>query len=380
MAIYARKKRADILREALWRLQQQTPITATSPGSVARAFTESISEQIGDAYDALEFNLAQSVISTATGRALDSLGELYGVRRRTLSDLASVDARVGAFYFYIDSAIGTRITIPAGTQVYTGIDSFIGRQLAYSTTDAVYIEPGRTRVYATIKPEFGANAFSAAPNTLNVHNFTSPAGVPVKCTNPKAIAPQPGYETDENFRVRIIKAIRVASSGTAEAIRFAGLNVNGVRDIKIRQAPYGMGTFEVLVIPEDPNLSLGVYQNVQAVIETVRPAGIRMITKAPKNVLIDFSAAIVLGNGFVDDNITDMVTVSVMRYLNSLLPGDVLVYNKLIQAVMDTSNAIRDVRISKYAPFGVETVRRNYTPKEDEQIVPGRIEITTASV
>lgn len=380
MAIYARKRRADVLREALWRLQQQTPVTATSPGSIARAFTEAMSEQIGDAYDALEFNLAQSVISTASGRALDSLGELYQTRRRTLSDLASVDSSIGAFYFYLDSAIGDDVTIPAGTRVYTGIDSFIGRQLSYSTVDSVTILAGRTRVFATIRPDFADAVYSAAANTLTVHNFTSPIGAIVKCSNPKPIAPQPGFETDENYRVRIIKSIRVTASGTADAIRFAGLNVNGVRDIKYRQAPYGMGTFEVLIIPEDPSLSAAVYNNAIAAMNIVRPGGIRMVTKQPKLTLLDFSASIVLGNVFVDDNITDQVNVAVMRYLNSLLPGDVLVYNKLVQAVMDTSNAIRDLRVTRYAPKGAETVRRNYTPAEDEQIVPGRIEITIASV
>lgn len=380
MAIYARKSRADILREALWRLQEQTPVTATSPGSVARAFTEAITEQIGDNYDALEFNLAQSVISTASGRALDALGELYNVQRRTLSDIASIDSKVGAFYFYIDTPQGTPITIPAGTKVYTGIDSFIGRQLSYTTTDEAVIAAGRVKVYATIRANFNDASYAAAANTLTVHNFTSPPGVTIKCTNPKPISAQQGYEIDDNYRNRIIKAVRVAASGTAEACRYAGLNVNGVRDIKIRQAPYGMGTFEVLIIAEDPRLSVSVFQNVKATLDTVRPVGVRMITKQPKTVLLDFSASIVLGNVFVDDNITDMVSVAVMRYLNSLLPGDVLVYNRLIQAIMDTSNAIRDVRITRYAPFGVETVRRNYTPKDDEQIIPGRIDISIASV
>lgn len=379
MAIYARKRRAEILREALWRLEKDTPITATSPGSVARAFTEAISEQLGDMYDALEYNLAQSVISTAAGRSLDLLGELYGLRRRTLSDMAAVDARLGAFYFYIDTPYGSDIVIPSGTRVYTGIDSFIGRQLAFETTAEATIQAGRLKVFASIRPSFSDGMFSAAANTLTTHNFTSPPSTTVKCINPKAIAPQPGYESDQNFRVRIVKAIRVASSGTADAVRFAALNVNGVRDVKIRQAPYGMGTFEALIIAENPSAAVGVYAAARASMDLVRPVGVRMLVKEPSTILLDISASIVLGSSSVEDNITDMVRVSVMRYINSLLPGDTLVYNRLIQAIMDTSSSIQDVRISRFAPRGIETIRRNYVVQDDEQVIPGNITIQIAS-
>jgi uncharacterized phage protein gp47/JayE len=379
MAIYARKRRAEILREALWRLEKDTPITSTSPGSVARAFTEAISEQLGDMYDALEYNLAQSVISTATGRSLDLLGELYGIRRRTLSDMAAVNAQLGAFYFYIDTPYGSDIVIPSGTRVYTGIDSFIGRQLAFDTTAEAIIQAGRTKVFASIRPSFSDGMFSAAANTLTTHNFTSPPGTTVNCTNPKAIAPQPGYESDQNFRVRLVKAIRVASSGTSDAVRFAALNVNGVRDVKIRQAPYGMGTFEALVIAENPTSSVGVYASAKVAMDQVRPVGVRMIVKEPSTILVDISVSIVLGSSVVEDNLADMVRVSVMRYINSLLPGDTLVYNRLIQAIMDTSSAIQDVRINRFAPRGVETIRRNYVVKDDEQVIPGSITIQIAS-
>lgn len=379
MAIYARKQRADILREALYRLEKQTPITAVSPGSVARTFTESITEQLGDMYDALEYNLAQSVLSTASGRSLDLLGELYGVKRRTLSDLAATDAQVGAFYFYLDSPTVGNVVIPAGTRVYTGIDSFIGRQLAYETVQEVTILTGRTRVWASIKPSYSNATFSAAPGTLLTHNYVAPAGVTVKCTNPKAIAPQLGYETDDNLRIRIVKAIRVASSGTAEAVRFAGLNINGVRDIRIRQAPYGMGTFEALIVAENPSDAASVYDACKVAMNRVRPVGVRMLTREPSLVSLDLGVSIVLGSSFVENNILDMVRVSILRYLNSLLPGDSVVYNKLIQAVIDTSSGIKDVRVTTYAPRGVESVRRNYAVKEYEQIVPGRIEVQSAS-
>ncbi len=379
MAIYAKKTRAEILQEALYRLQSQTPITAISPGSIARAFTESITEQLGDMYDALEYNLAQSVLSTATGRSLDLLGQLYNVKRRTLSDLAATDAKVGAFYFALQSVHNEDVTIPGGTKVFTGVDSFIGRQLSFETSTDVTIPAGRTRVWASIRPSYNDSSFSAAPNTLLFHNFIAPPGVTVTCTNPKPIAPQMGYETDDNFRLRITKAVRVASSGTVEAVRFAGLNVNGIRDITIRQAPYGMGTFEVIIVAENPSDTAAVFAAARAAMDGVRPVGVRMISKQPNYVSFDFGVSLVLGSSFVEPNILDMVRIAVLRYVNSLLPGKELVYNRLIQVVMDVSPAIKDVRVTRFAPRGIEAVRRNLTVKTDEQIIPGGITVQTAS-
>src|SRR5688572_5751873 len=117
MAVFIKKQKSDILREALRKLETQTPISATSPGSIARAFTEAITTEISDYYDALDFQVSQSVISTASGRALDLMGELYNIKRRTVAEIVTIDKKVGAFYFYIDTPIGSDITIPSGTEV-----------------------------------------------------------------------------------------------------------------------------------------------------------------------------------------------------------------------------------------------------------------------
>jgi hypothetical protein len=140
-----------------------------------------------------------------------------------------------------------------------------------------------------------------------------------------------------------------------------------------------MGTFEALVIAENPTSSVGVYASAKVAMDQVRPVGVRMIVKEPSTILVDISVSIVLGSSVVEDNLADMVRVSVMRYINSLLPGDTLVYNRLIQAIMDTSSAIQDVRINRFAPRGVETIRRNYVVKDDEQVIPGSITIQIAS-
>lgn len=377
MAIYLRKTKAEILREALRKLEKTTPISATSPGSVARAFTEAITNEISDYYDALDFQVAQSVISSAAGRALDLIGELYSVKRRTISQIIAIDRKVGAFYFYIDSATILDVIIPIGTEIYTASDSFVGRQLRYKTTNATTISVGQTRSFASIVPDFSDAIFTAAPNTLVIHGATSPPGVLIKCTNPKAIPAQEGFESDDNYRVRIIKAIRVAAGGTMDAVRFTALAIPGVRDVRIQEVPYGLGSFRLIVTPEDVTFTSTGGIQLRAALEEVRPVGMRMFVIQPSLLGVDIRATAIVKKTTKTnrETLSRGVNIAAKRYLNSLLAGDVLVYNKLIQYMLDSSSDIIDVQLTRYAPNGVESLRRNYTPKEDEILVPGRIEV-----
>lgn len=380
MATYVKKNKADILRQALEKLESTTPIRAIGPGSVARGFAEAITTQLGDMYDAMDYNLAQSVLSTANGRSLDLIASLYGLQRKTVSEFTSIDRRLGAFYFYIDSATSEDISIPAGTRVYSSVDGFIGRQYSYLTVEAATIPAGRTRVFVSIRPSFDDSVYTAGADTLTLHNLASPAGVVVRCTNPKPIAPQNTSEDDESFRLRVIKSIRVAAAGTLDAVRFGALSIPGVRDAKVRTTPYGLGSFEMIVTPEDFDTRIAVRTNVLMAVDKLRPLGVRMYMRLPDTMPVDVGLSLITKetNTAQREILVARVRVSVLRYMNTFLPGDTLVYNRMIQAILDSSDLIQDVQVTSFAPNGVETLRRNYTPKEDQQIIPGRITVTVA--
>lgn len=380
MALYVNKVASQILQEIIAKIQNETPIQAVSPGTIARTFAEAFGNQLGDYYRALDFNLAQSVVSSANGIALDRLGELYNVKRNTVTEIAEINRSIGSFYFYIDNPHNEDIVIPTGTSIYTTTNDFVGRQYHYLTTEPTTIRLGRTRAFASIRPAFTDSVFSAGTNTLNIHSFTSPPGVRVRCTNPKPIQPQPGFESDGNYRTRIIKQIRVLNTSSVEAIRFAGLGVSGIRDIKIREAVYGLGSLQVLVIPEERTLSNAKVDEVNTAIQKVRAAGCRVYIKRPDLVPFDVSVAVVAPPQSTDEDriLLRRVENAILRYMNTFLSGDTLIYNRLIEAAMDASEVLTDVQITRYAPNGVEAIRKNWTSQLDEQIVPGRIEVSFA--
>lgn len=384
MPAYIKKTAVEILRDQLQKLKTQTPITATGAGSVARAFSEAIATELGDIYDAMDYNLNQIVLSTATGSALDQLGALYNVQRLTVNELTEIDKQLGAFQFYLSTPISTDVVIPAGTNIYTRTDTFIGRQYSYSTTADATIPAGRRRVYVSIKPNFYDSVYTAGVGTLIEHDAPPVAGTTLLCKNDKVIAPQPGLETDDNYRTRIQKAIRVASSGTMEAVRFAGLGVQGVRDIKIRSTPYGMGSFEAIVIPDSTPNAAAITAAATEAMNAVRPVGVRMYVKNPIRVPVSMEIQLLaptVGGDRMKTTLPSRAEVAITRYINSLLPGEQLVYNKLIQQILDSSEFIRDLMVKSFKVDGKEIIRKNYQPAIDEQLYvkTGDIIITVAS-
>jgi len=382
MALYLKKQRSEILREALEKVSKNSNLTATGPGSIMRALIESVTTEIGDLFDAMDFNIAQSVLTTANGRALDKIGALYNVRRRELSNVTAITATVGSFYFYIDSPYISDIVIPQGTIVYTATDDFIGRQFTYQTTEATTIPAGQTYAYVGIRPKFTDSVFTAGAGTLTVHNFVAPAGVSLLCNNAKAIPSQIGYELDDDYRLRITKGIRVTSAGTPEAIRFKALSYEGVRDARVIQNPYGLGSFKLLIVPENISNGSILVRRIMNEVKAVAPAGSTMFLALPESLPFDVSVNLTISGNTTQptrERIRSRVKSIIQRYLNNLLPGDTVVYNRMTSLIFAASTEILDVQVTTYAANGTELVRKNYTPDIDQQIVPAGITVTTSN-
>lgn len=377
------QNQTDILNNALNIITNTTSITSTSPGSVARAFTEAISTQLGNFYSILDFNLQQASLSTASGRSLDLIGSMFGINRKNVTDLVTIDRAIGAFYFYIDTPYSQVISIPPGTKIYTDSTTYVGQQFSYVTTDTTNIPVGRTKAYASIIPQFGNASFTAGANTLVVMdpNFVQPTGTIVKCTNPKPIQAQVGMEDDDSYRFRIQNQVRTASGGTILSIRLVGLNTPGVRDITIRDVPYGLGSFEALVVAENNLLNGAVLDNVTVAMNAVKPPGVRMYVRQPNLMPVSVSCTIVIQQDPTLDqsSVVNGVENSILRFLNTPLVGTTLVYNQLIQTILDSNNAILDTTITDLSVNGTQVLFKNYVPADNEQLIPGAITVSVAS-
>jgi len=375
------KTKEEIIARIINALEQNAGITSTSPGSVARAFADAFGTEMFYLYESFREAVSQTSLSTASGRSLDLIGELYNVRRKTISDQLVYERATANIEFYLGSPSLSSIVIPKGTLVYNDVGSFSSAQYTYKVAQDIVILAGVTKAYGIVEPNFASNDYVASVGTLTRHNYISPPGSIVYCNNPKEIYPILNAESDSNYRRRILSAIKVNSTGTLEAIRFAALSVSGVRDIRIKEATYGLGSCEVIIVPEVPTRINNMVKLVNESINAVRPLGIRMNTSVADPVTYDVNATISLPFGTattLQRGIENQAIVFVTRYLNSFTIGDSVSLQEVERQIKLSSDFIRSVNITSVSAGGVNVNRKDFMPPSERQyVVSGTININS---
>lgn len=369
MAIVNIKTKEQMLVAALDSLSKNANISSVSPGSIARAFAEAIHSEISDLYNSLKVSVEQSNLSTASGMNLDMIGSLYNVPRRTISSELVPERTTGNIEFFLNTTNTTTITIPQNTLVYNDTTAFSSKQYQYSLTADVVIPAGNTRAYGTVKANFADNNITAARNTLVKHNYIAPPGVVVFCNNPKEVYSSLNSESDDNYRRRIISAIRGSSSGTAESIRFAALSVKGVRDAKIREASYGIGSCDVIVIPESQAGISTMSQLVYDKIRAIKPVGINMNLRIATKKLVQVTATLTLREGTtsaVSKSVENQARIFLNRYLNSLSIGDSLSVGEIERQMKLASELIISVTVTNIKVDNKNIPNKDYRLSDDK--------------
>ena len=363
------KSKEQMLVATLNALQKNAGISAISPGSIARAFAEAIHSEISDLYNSLKVSIEQSNLSTASGINLDMIGTLYNVQRRTISSELVPERVTGNIEFYLNTTHSSTVTIPKGTLIYNDATAFSSTQYQYELNSDIVIVTGSTRAYGSAKAKFADNNVTAARNTLVRHNFISPPGIVVYCNNPKEVYSSLNSESDDNYRRRIVSAIRGSASGTAESVRFAALSVKGVKDVKIREASLGVGTCDIVVIPETQAGISIMSQLVYEKIKSVKPVGINMNLRIATKKLVNVSATLTLRegtSGAIARSIENQSKIFLNRYLNSLTIGDSVSIAEIERQMKLSSELIMSVTVGNIKVDNRNIPNKDYRLSDDK--------------
>lgn len=363
------KSKEQMLVATLNALQKNAGISSVSPGSIARAFAEAIHSEISDLYNSLKVSIEQSNLSTASGINLDMIGTLYNVQRRTISSELVPERVTGNIEFYLNTTHSSTVTVPRGTLVYNDTTAFSSTQYQYELSSDVVIATGNTRAYGSVKAKFADNNVTASRNTLTKHNFISPPGIIVYCNNPKEVYSSLNSESDDNYRRRIVSAIRGSASGTAESVRFAALSVKGVRDVKIREASLGVGTCDIVVIPETQAGITTMSQLVYEKIKSVKPVGINMNLRIATKKLVNVSATLTLREGTtsaIARSVENQSKIFLNRYLNSLTIGDSVSISEIERQMKLSSELIMSVTVSNIKVDNRNIPNKDYRLSDDK--------------
>lgn len=384
MPTVSTKTKEEIVTRIVNSLEQNANITATSPGSIARAFADAFGTEMFYLSESFREAVSQGTLSSAYGRSLDLIGELYNVRRKTISEELVYERSTANIEFVLDKPHTSDILIPKGTLVYNDVSSYASMQYYYKTANDVVILAGVTKAYGIVEPNFQSNEYVASVGSLNRHNFIAPVGVSVFCSNPKEVYPVLNAESDDNYRRRIISAVKINSTTSTESIRFMALSVNNVRDIRIRQASFGLGSFEVVIIPEVAGRAGNMPAVVAAALEQVRPIGTRMSVAVAEPVEYSIEAVVTVPYGTAENlrvGIENQASIFVRRYLNSLTVGDTASMQEVERQIRVSSDLIRSVNINVATAGGINVNRKDFKPSGEKQyIVAGDIRISSVII
>jgi len=369
MPILNTKTKEQMLINALDSLQKNAGISSVSPGSIARAFAEAITTEIADLYSSFKISVEQSSLALASGKNLDAMGELYNVFRRSIADELITDRVTSNIQFYLTSPYSSDINIPTGTLVYNNVDNFNDVQYAYALTSGVLIQSGATSVYGAVKAKYENTGITAARDTLVKHNFIAPPGAVVFCTNPKEVYAAINAEADDNYRKRIVSAIRGSSSGTAESIRFAALSVKGVKDVKIKEGSYGIGSCDLLIVPESSSSLGNIPEIVYTAVSGAKPLGIRINTRVATKKAVDVSITLSLKQGTSSQAATAIemqARIFLIRYLNSLTIGSSISVQEIESQAKYASDFIMVVTVNNLSVDKRNIPNVNYRLSNDK--------------
>jgi len=379
MPISYSKTKSQILNQMMESLKKNSPITAVHPGAIARAFAEAVAVEAGDLYQALKFSIDQTSLSTAKGRALDLIGELYAVRRRSIAQEAEQERASYNIEFYISTPQASDITITKDVLVFNDVTSFSTQQYAYKLVDSVTILAGTTRVFGRVVPNFEGNDFTAAAGTLTKHNHVSIDGTLVFCINPKEVHSMMNMESDDLYRLRISKSLKTSTYGTNESLRLNALGLQGVRDVRVRESSYGLGSCDIIIVPESQRIDGGFVRTILENLSTKKPVGIKLNIRIADRVPVNVVGNIIIPSGLsqaVAAAVETQASLFVKRYLNSMTIGSTITFGDLESQIRSSSDFIKSVNILSVSANGQEIPKGTFRINSDkEYMIAGTVSI-----
>lgn len=356
-------------------------LTDRNPGSVTWTLAQAFGRELAVVQQQMKFIYESGFVDTATGPALDQVAALLAVTRR--------DARfaVGEVTFRRSTPAPGDIAIPAGMLV----SSLAGQN--FETSEERVLRRGQLAVSVPIRAQVEGPTGLVDRGTIVVVNRPVFGIEAVANEEKSSFAAE--RESDEALRRRIRGTIERAGRSTVSAIRQALIEeVPGVTDANIQVSERADAAGVVEVKLGLPAVTDELVQQVESVIFSARPAGVRVTHNLPRrgaqaatallpdrtlaergntrelgvDVLNEFPdgllgfqamAAIRLVQSDLplaqQDAIRDAVKQRIVDYFAALPMGSDVVYAKLVARVV-AADEVADARVL-FGPAGREPPR-----------------------
>lgn len=302
------------------------------------------------------------------------------VFRQAFADLADADYmekmanQRGLVRKAAAAATGTvRFNGTAGTAIALGQQVATMQGIVFTTTAAVVVGGGGTVDVAAAAAVAGASGNQSANTPATVS--APPSGM----TNAATILSMTGgadVESDTSLLTRLLlDQSEIPQGGNLTDYKRWALSVAGVDRAYVFDVRRGNGTVDVVPMPASGLPGAPLLASVQAVLDAKRPVGmlpnVGVMALAPTPINTTVTAALTVASGYTLAGVSAQVTAAINAVFNALKPGDTLVRNQLITAIVNVTG-VTDVNLS--AP--VANVTSSVSSTALELVMPGAITLT----
>lgn len=328
-----------------------------NPGSVLRTLSESFAREFAVLSQQLELVYDAAFVDTATGRDLDQVAALVGVVRR-----GATHAR-GEVAMRRTTPAPADITVPAGTLVSTAE----APRVTVETTETVTLRRGAFSVGAPVRSQVAGPAGVAPREALSV--LHRPIFGVEQVLNPDQLTVGGGSESDDELRARVRRALETSGRSTVGALRGALASIEGIREQDVLVQEDHLNSPGLVHLTVSAKIDDATALLASQLLEEYRPAGVRIAHNLPDPALpLPTLAEETGGGGDGDpapagveppDQVFDPVVAQVVitpasvqlteeqrarlstdvqaavhAVVDEVGAGEVLVYNRMVAAVM----------------------------------------------
>jgi hypothetical protein len=390
MGLFARSFES-LMADDLDVLSKNTKITRLGPGGIARSLLEAVNRRLAEAYDSFDLNLARAFVSNSTGQYLDLIGVLLGVTRGS-SVVASATADTQVIKFYVDSGTfgdinsGSNITIPQNSILSTLATS--GGVLYRTTEQATLLANANTGWISAeaIIPGEDSNVGTGSLTFHVVTSYTDYQQNTLKCINIYPIANGSNFESDANFRYRIVNTVLAGEAANQTALRLAILSTSGVADVVMVSRYRGIGTFGAILKAITPTVSQSLIDDVTANVSDIMAYGDIAYIRAPIESGLTMKITVHYDMVLSEDDLTTIeatIISSITDFVNNLDIGQTFLSNRMIGELFSVSDHITNFGetgkpIDEMYIYNTSTLEDNrvrqtligdYTPADDERVI-----------
>jgi uncharacterized phage protein gp47/JayE len=315
-------------------------------------------------------------LSTASGDALDRIGDLLGTTRgqstRAFDDSRNVRLRIDPTTGEVASSlIRNRLTgirasatgtpredeqvTTTGFVIVEGTTLTSNTGATYLTTqDVVFVNDDVEKFVPVIATQTGPSS-NVTAGALNQHNISvyqpqlAEIADFILVDNRMPISTGALSESDESYRFRLQQAIFRIQSSNQGAIISAALSVPGIRNATFLPYTRGVQTFSVIIETVDPIVSDGMVAAAKQAVDVVTAAGNRGEIIRPIYRALRIKVALRFKPEASREVIRQRARGAGIDYINSIDLGDPFIINELIQRLMDTSDDIFDLQFQTFA-------------------------------